>query len=200
VELAETLPAVRRIPDDDPSALEEGADEASDVVVVVDDQHAGLGHTDFIPRASDVRSARDHIPPVATILIVDPDAANRSLLELLCLRLGHQPIGSREWMEGQEPELMLLEPISGAGVRLARGVRRRFPHLPILCVSIDGPTRDTQELGAVGHVMKPFRRFQLERALQDALLPKVDLTVAGAGMGRELCSTRPAFLPGRPTP
>ena len=137
---------------------------------------------------------------MATILIVDPDAANRSLLELLCLRLGHQPIGSREWMEGQEPELMLLEPVSGAGVRLARGVRRRFPNLPILCVSIDGPTRDTLELGAVGHVMKPFRRFQLERALQDALLPEAEPTGLGARMGRELCGARPAFLPGRATP
>jgi CheY-like chemotaxis protein len=108
---------------------------------------------------------------VATILIVDPDSANRSLLELLCMRLGHRPIGSREWVEGEEPDLMLLEPASRPGLRLARGVRRRFPQLPILCVSIDGPTRDTQELGAVGHVMKPFRRSQLEHALEQALIP-----------------------------
>jgi CheY-like chemotaxis protein len=107
---------------------------------------------------------------VATILIVDPDAANRSLLELLCLRLGHRTIGSREWIEGQEPELMLLEPASRPGVRLARGVRRRFPNLPILCVSIDGPSRETQELCTAGHLMKPFRRSQLERALADALV------------------------------
>jgi hypothetical protein len=103
-------------------------------------------------------------------------------------------------MEGQEPELMLLEPVSNAGVRLARGVRRRFPLLPILCVSIDGPTRDTKELGAVGHVMKPFRRFQLEGALQDALRPMVELTVQSARMGREFHGRRPAFLPGRATP
>jgi len=107
---------------------------------------------------------------VATILIVDPDAANRSLLELLCLRLGHRPIGSREWVEGEEPQLLLLEPASRTGLRLARGVRRRFPHLPILCVSIDGPSRETRELGAVGHVMKPFRRSQLEHALELALV------------------------------
>jgi CheY-like chemotaxis protein len=137
---------------------------------------------------------------VATILIVDPDAANRSLLELLCLRLGHRPIGSREWIEGQEPELMLLEPVSRPGVRLARGLRRRFPHVPILCVSIDGPNAETQELGAVGHVMKPFRRFQLERALEDALLPKVEPAAVGALMGREPSGRRPAFLPGRATP
>ncbi len=65
---------------------------------------------------------------------------------------------------------MLLEPASRPGVRLARGVRRRFPNLPILCVSIDGPSRETQELCTAGHLMKPFRRSQLERALADALV------------------------------
>jgi hypothetical protein len=108
---------------------------------------------------------------VATILIVDPDSATRSLLELLCERLGHSPLGPREWTEGAEPDLLLLEPASRPGMRLARGVRRRFPHLPILCVSIDGPTGETMSLSPVAHVMKPFRRSQLERALEEALIP-----------------------------
>lgn len=111
---------------------------------------------------------------MATILIVDPDPATRSLLELLCHRLGHSPIGPREWVEGQEPDLLLLEPASRPGVRLARGVRRRFPLLPILCVSIDGPTEDSRELAPVEHVMKPFRRSRLERALEQALIPTAD--------------------------
>ena len=115
---------------------------------------------------------------MATILIVDPDSANRSLLELLCVRLGHRPIGSREWIEGEEPDLVLLEPASRPGLRLARGVRRRFPQLPILCVSIDGPTPDTRELGAAGHVMKPFRRSQLEQAIERALIPAADVLEA----------------------
>jgi two-component SAPR family response regulator len=111
---------------------------------------------------------------VATILIVDPDPATRSLLELLCLRLGHTPIGPREWVDGEEPNVLLLEPASRPGVRLARGVRRRFPQLPILCVSIDGPSDDSRGLDPVGHVMKPFRRSQLERALEQALIPTAE--------------------------
>jgi len=111
---------------------------------------------------------------VATVLIVDPDPATRSLLELLLLRLGHRPIGPREWVEGEEPELLLLEPASKPGLWLARGVRRRFERLPILCVSIEGPTKETRELGPVGHVMKPFRRSQLEAALEQALIPEAD--------------------------
>ena len=111
---------------------------------------------------------------MATILIVDPDSATKSLLELLCERLGHRPIGPREWIEGDEPDLLLLEPASRPGVRLARGFRRRFPHLPILCVSIDGPSGDIMSLNPVAHVMKPFRRSQLERALEQALIPSAD--------------------------
>ena len=111
---------------------------------------------------------------MATVLIVDPDPATRSLLELLLVRLGHRPIGPREWVEGEEPDALLLEPASKPGLRLARGVRRRFPALPILCVSIDGPTRETRELAPAAHVMKPFRRSQLEAALEQALLPSAE--------------------------
>jgi two-component SAPR family response regulator len=111
---------------------------------------------------------------VATVLIVDPDPATRSLLELLLQRNGHRPIGPREWVEGEEPDVVLLEPASRPGLRLARGVRRRFKQLPILCVSIDGPSRESKELEPVAHVMKPFRRSQLESALEHALIPTAD--------------------------
>jgi hypothetical protein len=110
---------------------------------------------------------------VATILIVDPDPATRQLLDALCLRLGHRPIGARDWVDGDEPDLLLLEPASRPGLRLARGVRRRFPALPIVCVSIDGPTGDSRALAPAVHVMKPFRRSQLEQALELALAASV---------------------------
>src|SRR5438128_1347629 len=45
---------------------------------------------------------------VATVLIVDPDPATRSLLELLLSRLGHRPIGPQEWVEGEEPDAVLF--------------------------------------------------------------------------------------------
>ncbi len=111
---------------------------------------------------------------MATILIMDPDPATRSLLEVLVLRLGHRPIGQRELSEGENPELMLLEPASRAGLRLAARLRRRLPQLPILCVSIDPPDWETRALGVAGHLMKPFRRSQLERALESALIPAAD--------------------------
>jgi len=115
---------------------------------------------------------------VATILIADPDPATWSLLEVLVLRLGHRPIGQRELSEDERPDLMLLEPASRAGLRLASRLRRRLPQLPILCVSIEPPSWETQELGVAGHVMKPFRRSQLERALESALIPAAEVLEA----------------------
>lgn len=106
---------------------------------------------------------------MATILIVDPDPANRSLLELLVLRLGHRPIGQRELSEGEEPDLMLLEPASSPGLRLAHRLRKQLLRLPILCVSIEPPSADTSDLEVFDYVMKPFRRSTLELALERAL-------------------------------
>ncbi|HSX22046.1 MAG TPA: hypothetical protein VLE97_04635 [Gaiellaceae bacterium] len=108
---------------------------------------------------------------MATILIADPDPGTWALLELLVLRLGHRPIGQRELAGDEEPDLMLLEPSSRLGLRQAQGLRRRLPQLPILCVSIEPPSAEARELGAVGHLMKPFHRIELEREIQQALAP-----------------------------
>jgi CheY-like chemotaxis protein len=115
---------------------------------------------------------------VATILIIDPDPATWSLLEVLILRLGHRPIGQWELAEDEIPDLVLLEPASRAGMRHARRLRGRFPELPILCVSIDPPGPEVRALGVADHVMKPFRRSQLERALASALIPASDTAEA----------------------
>jgi hypothetical protein len=111
---------------------------------------------------------------MATILIADPDPATWSLLEVLVLRLGHRPIGQRELAEDEIPDVMLLEPAASADLRYALRLRSRFPDMPILCVSIAPPSPKTRGLGVAGHVMKPFRRAQLERALESALTPATD--------------------------
>jgi hypothetical protein len=106
---------------------------------------------------------------VAAVLIVDPDPATAALLELLVLRLGHRPIVRREPDEGETLDLVLLEPAAGAAFRQALQLRRRFPRLPILCVSIDPPGEETARLGPAGHVMKPFRLSELEAAIVETL-------------------------------
>ena len=108
---------------------------------------------------------------MATILIADPDPGTSSLLELLVLRLGHQVVAQHEMVDDEDLDLLLVEPSSQKGLRLAQDLRRRLPELPILCVSIEPPSTHTNTLGVVGHVMKPFRRAQLERAIGRALVP-----------------------------
>jgi DNA-binding response OmpR family regulator len=121
---------------------------------------------------------------VATILIADPDPATWSLLELLVLRLGHRSIGPRELADDEKPDLMLLEPSSQLGLRQAQALRRRLPQLPILCVSIEPPSPEAIELGVVDYVMKPFRRAQLERAIERALTPAAGGHGGSANGGR----------------
>jgi len=110
---------------------------------------------------------------VAAVLILDPDPAVRSLLELLLLRLGHRPIAERAVDEGEKPDLLLLEPDSRLALRHAWRLRQRLPQLPILCVSIASPSEESRDLGPIGHVMKPFRRLEFENALALALRPEV---------------------------
>ena len=160
VELAQALAAVRSLVDGRSGPLEQRPDEAPDVVVVVDYEDPGSAHTSFIPRSVAGTTPRGKACLVATILIVDPDPANRSLLELLVLRLGHRPIGQRELAEGEEPDLMLLEPASRPGLRLAYRLRERLLRLPILCVSIEPPGEETSE----------SRR----RRLRDEAVPPID--------------------------
>ena len=75
---------------------------------------------------------------------------------------------------------MLLEPTSHPGLRQAWSLRERFPQLPILCVSIEAPTEESRPLHPVAHVMKPFRRSQLEQALDLALPPAPNAVEARA--------------------
>jgi CheY-like chemotaxis protein len=110
---------------------------------------------------------------MATVLVLDPDPAVRSLLELLLSRLGHSSLAEREVVDGAQPDLLLLEPVSRAGVRLAERLRERLPQLPVLCVSIAPPSDESTDLRPVAHVMKPFRRSDLESALERALAAPV---------------------------
>ena len=120
---------IRRVPDRDVGAFEESADQASNIGVVVDDEHTEIAHTYFILWPSELQAVPVESARVATILIVDPDPATRSLLEVLVLRLGHRPIGQWELAEDETPDLMLLEPASRAGMQHAQRLRRRFPEL-----------------------------------------------------------------------
>jgi hypothetical protein len=107
---------------------------------------------------------------MASILILEPDPETHTLLGLLVRRLGHRLLGPGDVAAGADPELLLLEPASAA-LKQAQSLRRRLERLPIVCVSIEPPSTAGQALRPLAHVMKPFRRSELEVALREALEP-----------------------------
>jgi hypothetical protein len=103
---------------------------------------------------------------MAGVLISEPNAEVRGLLELLVARLGHRPVRPEELGDGPEPELVLLEPASSAGVELAKRLK-----IPVICASIlpRGPEVDGLEL--VSYLVKPVRLHELANAIAAALAP-----------------------------
>ena len=116
---------------------------------------------------------------VARILIVEPHADVRSLLELVVRRLAHEPV---VW-DGSDPEPLradaaVIEPGEGAGLALARRLRRLG--VPVLFTSIFPADHEALELQPAAYLVKPFPLYALEHALAAALAPEPAHPVATA--------------------
>jgi DNA-binding response OmpR family regulator len=106
---------------------------------------------------------------VARVLISEPHPDCRALLELVVQRAGHDPLGFGELADGDDPGLLILEPVSADGLALAHRLRGRFEELPIICTSIRPPSPATETLRPAVYLVKPFRLADLESALATAL-------------------------------
>jgi CheY-like chemotaxis protein len=105
---------------------------------------------------------------MARILIVEPHADVRSLLEHVVARLGHEPVFPDGDGGDLEVEVGLIEPGDTEGLRLARKLRERGR--PVVFASIFPPEDEMLELAPVAYFMKPFAL----RELQEALVTAVD--------------------------
>ena len=107
---------------------------------------------------------------MASILVADTNPAVRRLLELRLGRLGHEPV---RWNGGEVAgatiDAALVEPADPEILAFARTLRRDHPELPIVVSSVRGRTLETAWLRPVAHLVKPFGRDRLERALDRAL-------------------------------
>lgn len=108
---------------------------------------------------------------MAKVLIAEPSADVRALLERSIRRLGHDPIEhDRNRGDGDgEVDVLLLEPAFNGGLDLARTMRATQPDLAIVICSIFPPSAELQELAPIAHVLKPFQREALEEALAAAV-------------------------------
>jgi DNA-binding response OmpR family regulator len=104
---------------------------------------------------------------VARILIVEPHADIRSLLELVVRRLGHEPVVHAGGAEPPDVDAAVIEPGEGHGLSLARALREAG--VPLLFTSIFPADRDMLELQPSAYLVKPFPLYALEAALAVAL-------------------------------
>ena len=107
---------------------------------------------------------------MARILIVEPHADIRSLLELVIRRLGHEPVVHTGGFEPPDVDAAVIEPGEGNGLPLARTLRAAG--VPVLFTSIFPADRETLELQPAAYLVKPFPLYALEAALAIALAPE----------------------------
>jgi CheY-like chemotaxis protein len=105
---------------------------------------------------------------VGRILIVEPHPDVRALLELLVVRLGHEPIlhDVRD-PSTVEVDAAVIEPGERPGLAVARLLRAGG--VPVVFVSIFPAEDDALELEPVAYLVKPFPVYALEQALGAAL-------------------------------
>jgi DNA-binding response OmpR family regulator len=113
---------------------------------------------------------------VAKILIVEPHADIRALLELIVRRLRHEPVLHRGGdVVPDGIDAAVVEPGEGEGLPLARSLRAAG--IPVLFVSIYPPDAETAEVGPSAYLVKPFPLYELEVALALTLAPRAAATV-----------------------
>ena len=109
---------------------------------------------------------------MAKILIVEPHADIRALLEVVVRRLRHEPVlheGGDVVPDGIDAAV--VEPGEGEGLPLARSLRAAG--VPVLFVSIYPPNAETAQIGWSAYLVKPFPLYELEVALALTLAPRV---------------------------
>jgi DNA-binding response OmpR family regulator len=105
---------------------------------------------------------------VARILIVEPHADIRALLELVVRRLGHEPVFEDGDAPPSDVDAAVIEPGEGNGLELARTLCEQC--VPVLFTSIFPAGREALELRPHTYLVKPFPLHVLERALAAALI------------------------------
>ena len=107
---------------------------------------------------------------MARILIVEPHADIRSLLELVINRLGHEPViytGVAD--DALDVDAAVIEPGEGPGIAVAKQLRPRG--VAVVFISIFPAESEALSLEPSAYLVKPFPLYALEHALTDALAP-----------------------------
>lgn len=108
---------------------------------------------------------------MARVLVAEPSADVRMLLMRTVRQAGYEPIRYVQYDHHRLPtvDVLLLEPALVGGPALVTRLRREQPGIAVVLCTIFPRAPHLSELGAVAHVVKPFAREELERALRTAV-------------------------------
>jgi CheY-like chemotaxis protein len=102
------------------------------------------------------------------VLIAEPSARVRQLLEQVVTDLGHETVCLGDPSGDLACDVLILEPTWPSGRRVAERLRSRQPDLPIILVGSTKHPKLSDALTGYTRVAKPFALHDLQRALTDA--------------------------------
>lgn len=120
---------------------------------------------------------------MARVLLIDDDAAIRSVMRRVLEKAGHEFLEASDGEAGMRllaehrPDLVITDLFMPGqdGIVTVRRIRKEFPGVKVLVVSGGDSTgrldlrRDAEMLGAVASLGKPFAPGALLRAIREAL-------------------------------
>src|SRR5579864_7491476 len=105
---------------------------------------------------------------MARILIVEPHADIRSLLEHVIRRLGHEPVyADKTGTPSSDVDAAVIEPGDVSGLPLARRIRALGR--PVVFTSIFPAEQEALDLAPAAYFIKPFALHELAGVLSAAL-------------------------------
>lgn len=106
---------------------------------------------------------------MARILIVEPHAEVRDLLERVVRRLGDDPVRLSGTADVPEVDAAVVEPAASGGAEIVQALHDAG--VPTIVVSIYPPTPELRHLEPAAYLLKPFSLAELENAIASATQP-----------------------------
>ena len=99
------------------------------------------------------------------VLIGEPEFEVRDLLVRAVKKVGHDVVLAHDVEPGDDFDVAIVEPADPALLETARRLRRDHPDVPLIFVSVKPPDANTTALLPAVHLVKPFTREDISRAL-----------------------------------
>ena len=125
---------------------------------------------------------------MARIIVCESSPELQHLFERTLARLGHEPTIVHSSFTGDRADAMLVDVDDDGARRQAAAVHAAAPGLPVIVCSIYPRDAGSDAFAPVAHLVKPFSRIDLERAIDHALAAGLG-TIDGCPIGSASTAT-----------